>query len=73
MEKVSTESFGYGYRIVVFDAAFGANEQPIYHTNVMMWIGSKVAAVCLECISDIPVRKQSSDLIAVANEQALFV
>lgn len=26
--------------------------EPIYHTNVMMWIGEGVAAACLLCIDD---------------------
>ena len=56
LEKVSKESYGEGYRTIVFDAALGTNRQPIYHTNVMMWIGSKVAAVSLECISNLKVR-----------------
>ncbi len=35
---------------VVFDAA-DANGQPYYHTNVMMWIGSRSAMVCTESIA----------------------
>lgn len=39
------------YKSVVFDAV-DQNGNPIYHTNVMMCIGSKVAIVCLEAIVD---------------------
>jgi hypothetical protein len=35
---------------VVFDAV-DANGQPYYHTNVMMWIGSRSAMVCTESIA----------------------
>ena len=34
-----------------FDA-FDKNGDPIYHTNVMMWIGTKVAAVCFDSIAN---------------------
>lgn len=40
-----------GYRPVCFHAI--SNGQPIYHTNVMMAIGTKIAVVCLECIPDV--------------------
>ena len=33
-----------------------SNGIPIYHTNVMMAIGSKVAVVCLECLPDVSER-----------------
>lgn len=39
------------YESVVFDAC-DAQGSLIYHTNVMMWIGTKMAAVCLESIRD---------------------
>ena len=38
-----------GYQIVWFDAA-DANNQPIYHTNVMMSVGVRYAIICLESI-----------------------
>ena len=40
-----------GYRPMVFDA-FGKNGMRIYHTNVMMHAGSRLAVVCMEAISD---------------------
>ena len=39
-----------GYRPVSFHAI--SNGQPIYHTNVMMAIGTKIAVVCLDCLPD---------------------
>jgi hypothetical protein len=40
-----------GYEVVAFDAV-GPDAAPVYHTNVVMWIGERVAAVCLESIPD---------------------
>src|SRR5258708_30605908 len=39
-----------GYEAVVFDAS-DARGQPYYHTNVVMWIGSRCAMVCAEAIA----------------------
>lgn len=39
------------YTLVGFDAV-DAQNRPIYHTNVMMSIGTRVAIVCLESITD---------------------
>lgn len=41
----------FGYRPHVFQAVDG-NEVPIYHTNVMMAVGTKFATVCLESVPD---------------------
>ena len=40
-----------GYRVVTFTATDGAG-RAIYHTNVMMAVGTSAAVVCLECIRD---------------------
>lgn len=40
-----------GYKPVYFDAADAAGF-PIYHTNVMMCVGSRFAVICLQCIPD---------------------
>ncbi|WP_246539051.1 citrulline utilization hydrolase CtlX [Litoribacter ruber] len=41
-----------GFEVVSFSASqrHGDRKVPIYHTNVMMHVGSKVAVVCLDCI-----------------------
>jgi len=39
-----------GYEAVVFDAS-DAQGEPYYHTNVIMWIGSRCAMVCSEAIA----------------------
>ena len=39
------------YQLVTFEA-FDHTDSPIYHTNVMLWIGTTVAAICADAISD---------------------
>lgn len=41
-----------GYKAITFDA-FDQNGQAIYHTNVLMAIGSKFAVICLDSITDV--------------------
>lgn len=45
-----------GYELVVFDAR-DAGGTPVYHTNVMLCIGSSVAVVCAEAIVDRQARE----------------
>jgi hypothetical protein len=40
-----------GYKAITFDAV-GERGQAIYHTNVLMCLGSQFAVICLECISN---------------------
>lgn len=49
------------YRPILFDAR-DRDGVPIYHTNVMMWIGTGCAAVCLEAIADESERRIVRDL-----------
>lgn len=39
------------HKIITFDA-LDKNGLPVYHTNVVMTLGSKVAVICTECIVD---------------------
>ena len=57
------------YRAVLFDSV-DRNGQPIYHTNVMMWIGSRVAAVCLESIPTHD-RQRILDLLADSGHELI--
>lgn len=41
----------FGFQAVSF-TSLDEHEKPVYHTNVMMAIGTKVAVVCLESIAD---------------------
>jgi len=47
--KEFAATFGYGLEL--FDAT-DADGQPIYHTNVLMHVGDKIAVICLEAIAE---------------------
>ncbi|KAL6077553.1 Amidinotransferase [Balamuthia mandrillaris] len=64
-----------GYQLCLFKAV-DAHGRPIYHTNVMMSVGSSVAVVCLDSIPNLEERKklmdtleQSHEIIAITQEQ----
>ena len=40
-----------GYQSVIFETTSHTGK-PVYHTDYMMFIGTKVAGVCMECIND---------------------
>lgn len=46
-----------GYDLIAFDSA-GRTGVPIYHTNVMMFVGHGVAGVCLESITSLEERRR---------------
>src|SRR6202012_2359859 len=49
-----------GYKAITFDA-FDEHEMAIYHTNVLMGIGSKFAVVCLDSITN---KQEQDEVIA---------
>jgi len=56
-----------GYQMCFFHAS-DAQEQPIYHTNVMMAVGSSVAIVCLESVTDLQERENLQRTLSVSHE-----
>ena len=54
------EELDYDY--YMFEAS-DVNSNPVYHTNVMMSIGSKFAVVCLDAVKDIDERVTLIDLL----------
>jgi hypothetical protein len=46
-----------GYDAILFDA-LDANGQPVYHTNVVMSVGTDFAAICLRALPDAGVRER---------------
>lgn len=56
-----------GYEVVAFDA-LGPDGTPVYHTNVLMWIGEGVALVCAESIPDATQRRTVLDRLAATHE-----
>src|SRR5690606_19228529 len=55
----------FGYEPVAFKAyqTHGDVRLPIYHTNVMMCLGSKFSVICLNCIDDLKDRKIVKDTL----------
>jgi hypothetical protein len=49
-----------GYDYILFEACDEANI-PIYHTNVMLWMGKHVACICLDSISSETAQDQLLD------------
>ena len=52
LEKVC---YSLEYDTMTFKA-FDESGKAIYHTNVMMWIGTTVAAICADSIKDVKTR-----------------
>ncbi|AIZ64277.1 amidinotransferase [Hymenobacter sp. DG25B] len=59
-----------GYQPVAFHA-YDAQQQEIYHTNVMMCIGARFAVVCLESIADIQERASVVDSLTETGHEVV--
>ena len=59
LEKFAEET---GYRYFLFSAK-DIDGNPIYHTNVMMSVGSKYAIVCLDAIQNLDEREHLIELL----------
>lgn len=63
--------------ILDYDAIlFKANDSggnPIYHTNVMMAIGSGYAVVCADCITDVDERKMVVVQLSALNRELILI
>lgn len=60
------------YRYVLFDGT-DDNGQPIYHTNVMMHVGSRYAIVCLEAIADQSQRQTVIDSLHTTGKEIVNI
>lgn len=60
------------YRYVLFDGT-DENRQPIYHTNVMMHVGSRYAIVCLEAIADQSQRQTVIDSLHTSGKEIVNI
>ena len=60
------------YRYVLFDG-IDDNRQPIYHTNVMMHVGSRYAIVCLEAIADQSQRQTVIDSLQYTGKEIVNI
>lgn len=55
----------FGFKAVMFTAlqTVGGLRMPVYHTNVMLSVGDKIAIACLSCIDNVEERKQLIDCL----------
>ena len=60
-----------GYTPVMFDASFGG--KAIYHTNVMMSIGSGYAVVCMDAVEDASQREMLSRTISKSGKELVSI
>lgn len=60
-----------GYEPVLFPAV-DKDGQPVYHTNVIMFMGTTVAGLCAESIPDIALRQQVVEKIRETHELILL-
>lgn len=67
-DRVALERFceAFDYEGIAFHAmqTTPAGRQPIYHTNVMMGIGTGFAAVCFDCVDDAEERAMLRECLA---------
>ena len=61
-----------GYTAVTFDA-FDQNGQAIYHTNVLMAIGSKFAVICLDSITNITEKETVIKSLTSAGKEIIDI
>ena len=61
-----------GHEIIMFDA-LDKNGLPVYHTNVVMTLGSKVAVICTECIVDEDQRNNVIHHLKSTNKEILDI
>lgn len=61
-----------GYDFVAF-GAYDQNDNPIYHTNVMMSVGSEFAVVCLDAITDLEERVQLIEMIEETDKEIIEI
>ncbi len=62
----------FGYRLVVFDA-IGPDGDPVYHTNVLMSVGSRISVLCAESIRDDDERQVVMGEMQDAGQQVLQI
>lgn len=60
------------YDYLIFDACDSAGK-PIYHTNVMMCIGTAFAVVCLDAVNDIDQREDLIGLIEESDKEIIEI
>lgn len=64
------KQFGYDY--FLFDSE-DENGMAVYHTNVVMHVGTRFAIVCMDSIKDISQRQQLSDLLTSNGKEVIEI
>lgn len=64
-----------GFKVVDFQSYQTANGQrlPIYHTNVMMFVGDRVALICSDSIDDTSERKKVLESLASTGKEIVEI
>lgn len=64
-----------GYATVTFDALHGVDGAllPIYHTNVMMSVGSELAVVCADSVKDPQQREELLATLGATGKQTIVI
>jgi len=64
-----------GYATVTFDALQGVDGEllPIYHTNVMMSVGSELAVVCVDSVKDPQQREELLATLRATGKQTIVI
>ncbi len=64
-----------GYKTITFDALQNVNGEllPIYHTNVMMSVGSKLAIVCADCVKNTEEREVLLASLSATGKHIVFI
>ncbi|WP_407482122.1 citrulline utilization hydrolase CtlX [Elizabethkingia meningoseptica] len=65
----------FGYKPVVFHSFQSVNGErlPIYHTNVMMCVGSDYAVICLDTIDDIAERELIEKVLTESHKEVIEI
>ena len=61
-----------GYKYFLFDSK-DENGMAVYHTNVVMHVGTRFAVVCMDTIKDINQRRQLSDLLTSNGKEVVEI
>lgn len=72
LDVLSSFCLQTGYRPVYFHST-DKNGKEIYHTNVMMCVGSKFVVICLETITDETERDQVTNAIALTGKEMVEI
>lgn len=65
----------FAYQPCIFHAyqTDGDSRKPIYHTNVMMAIGSNLAILCADCVDDAKEKEMLIETITKSNKEIIFI